>query len=126
MPKHTALSAPAFSFTFATMRFFAGLLSLYFILLAFVPCMDEVAHDHEAPVETTVVTLAMDGCSNHTHDEGDFCSPLCFCHCCHTHISLAQLNTVMAHQSATPAQHIDPIYTRGIQLVVGVFHPPQT
>lgn len=107
------------------MRFLAGLLSIYFILLAFVPCMDEAAHEHEAATEAIVSLGVADGCADHSHEEGDFCSPLCFCHCCHTHVSVAHPITLFQNALATPAKPLQPLVERGMEVVIGIFHPPQ-
>lgn len=48
-----------------------------------MPCSDELVSD-AAQDETHLVSAPHD---QHEHDEaaGDFCTPFCHCHCCHSH-----------------------------------------
>ena len=65
--------------TFAPMRLFALLFSLYLACLSCLPCADEAVGDRESD-------LVSINASPHTdHGRmalGDWCSPLCQCHCC--------------------------------------------
>lgn len=68
--------------TFASVKTIKILLSLYFLLLACIPCVDaEVAHK----TQTT---------EQHSGDEHhDLCPPFCTCNCCGT-LVISQLNVV--------------------------------
>lgn len=66
-------------------KFFAIILSLILLGLSVAPCADETTADSIAvPIEDTG--------SGHDHNESeDFCSPLCVCHCCHSHLVIQQI-----------------------------------
>ncbi|MBF9219472.1 DUF6660 family protein [Hymenobacter ruricola] len=61
------------------MRLLALLLSLYLTCLACLPCADDVA-TCAAPAQTSVSPASHS--EGGQHDLGDWCSPLCQCHCC--------------------------------------------
>jgi hypothetical protein len=51
--------------------------------LATLPCADA------AITETEQIVLA----DNHDHEgETDNCAPLCYCHCCHVHVTISTPN----------------------------------
>jgi len=61
------------------MRLLSLLFAFYFACLACMTCADEVSVCKEqAPV--TVAATAHSDC--HSSELGDWCSPLCQCHCC--------------------------------------------
>ncbi|MAO18990.1 hypothetical protein CSC80_03915 [Maribacter sp. 6B07] len=61
------------------MKFFAIILSIYFLALNFVPCSDASSVD-----EGTQVVSVMDFDGEHGQD-CELCSPFCQCQCCHSH-----------------------------------------
>jgi hypothetical protein len=61
------------------MRLFALLLSLYLTCLSCMPCTDEV-EVCMAQAQTTISATPHSDCGN--NGLGDWCSPLCQCHCC--------------------------------------------
>ncbi|WP_460676239.1 DUF6660 family protein [Hymenobacter coalescens] len=62
------------------MRFLALFFSLYFAVLACLPCADEAVARPLEPMQTTVAASTHAGC--HSEALGDWCSPLCQCRCC--------------------------------------------
>lgn len=52
-----------------------------------MPCADDPAVHHDGHGHDVVLTDIGTPCGDHHHNPEDACSPLCFCHCCHTHIS---------------------------------------
>lgn len=65
----------------------AFILASYILALAFVPCADDPSVHHEGHGHDVVLTDIGSPCGDHHHNPEDICSPLCFCHCCHTHIN---------------------------------------
>ena len=61
------------------MRLFALLLSLYLTCLSCMPCADEV-EVCIAQAQTTISATPHSDCGK--NGMGDWCSPLCQCHCC--------------------------------------------
>jgi hypothetical protein len=55
------------------------ILSLLILSMALLPCADE-------PVENHVVSVEMHD-QHEASGQHDLCSPLCTCHCCHSHIT---------------------------------------
>ncbi|WP_363322671.1 DUF6660 family protein [uncultured Tenacibaculum sp.] len=75
------------------MKFFAIILSFYFLALQVVPCNDDanIVDDSQ-----TISVVDFDG----DHDQDcEMCSPFCHCHCCHAHgISALNFFTDTEHQ----------------------------
>ncbi|RZJ87070.1 MAG: hypothetical protein EOO60_12620, partial [Hymenobacter sp.] len=73
-----AVNAAPLVLTLPPMRLFALLFSLYLTCLSCLPCADDV------PVrgEQTQMTISARSHSDGGHNMGDWCSPLCQCHCC--------------------------------------------
>ncbi len=69
------------------MRLIATILSVYVLLLAFVPCADEFS------IETSQEQALLQD-DYHPDEEGhsDFCTPFCHCHCCHSHVTFMDTN----------------------------------
>ena len=72
------------------MKFFAVILSFYFLGLNFVPCDDTVESDCEETVTVNIV-LDQDQHESEQDNGADECPPFCQCHCCHVHV--VQLNS---------------------------------
>ncbi len=69
--------------TFAQMKFFAQIFSMYLLVLSCLPCNDgEHGHEKDAanPIQFSV-SSDEHGCPQHQHCD-DSCTPLCGCHCC--------------------------------------------
>ena len=61
------------------MKLFATVLGIFFLCLATMPCADA------AVAENITVELS----TEHDHEgEADNCAPLCYCHCCHVHVTM--------------------------------------
>ena len=61
------------------MRLFALLFSLYLACLSCLPCADEVQTCVE-PAQASISAASHSDCGRNAL--GDWCSPLCQCHCC--------------------------------------------
>jgi hypothetical protein len=74
-------------------KFFAIILSFYFLALQVVPCNDDVTVVDDSQ---TISAVDFDG----DHDQDcELCSPFCHCHCCHAHaISAFDFFAEMEHQ----------------------------
>ena len=65
------------------MKLFAAFLSIFLLCLATLPCADAAVN------ETDPIVMA----DNHDHGEAaDNCAPLCYCHCCHVHVTITTPN----------------------------------
>ncbi len=58
----------------------AVLLSLFFLVLNFIPCNDGELLGNDSGIESIGAMGA-----NHDYGAADLCSPFCNCHCCHIH-----------------------------------------
>ena len=87
------ISQPAFALllqdkllTFAIVRFSAVILSLFFLVLTFVPCADDGIN-----LSTESGQIA-EGHSDH-NDATEMCPPFCECQCCNSQIITSNLVT---------------------------------
>lgn len=64
------------------MKYFALILSFYFLGLNFVPCEDAGELSGKDPL---VQEINQD--LKNTPNDTDDCSPFCQCHCCHVHVT---------------------------------------
>ncbi|RYU79555.1 DUF6660 family protein [Hymenobacter persicinus] len=86
------------------MRLLSVLFALYFACLACRSCAD-AAPVGSAPTATTVAAATHSDC--HGDALGDWCSPLCQCHCCGTAVMPLPAAPVVA-QSAMLRWYADP------------------
>ena len=107
------------------MRLFALLFSLYLTCLSCLPCADDV------PVrgEQTQTTISARSHSDGGHDMGDWCSPLCQCHCCAgavvTLLGTTPLVFPRPLQWATGSRHAPLIVAAPTRIAGDVWQPPQ-
>ncbi|OEK03066.1 hypothetical protein BFP97_16740 [Roseivirga sp. 4D4] len=97
----------------------ALILSVFLLGLSLVPCADE-------PVIDNIEISYQDASGGHDHNGSeDFCSPLCICHCCHSHLVVYQF--MMSYLEGFKFQGHKGDYTT--PLVSGYlsspFQPPQ-
>ncbi len=85
------------------MKFISVILSLYVLLLTFVPCSD--AHSNN-DLSDCISLIQQDRDQNHSSNDWDLCSPFCYCTCCQSvsHPDLTTLSKVdlVAHQRIIP------------------------
>ena len=67
------------------MRVISFILALFLFGTIFIPCTDS---DENQIVKTELITDATQDSDIHF----DFCSPLCSCHCCHSHVVTTMLS----------------------------------
>ncbi len=53
--------------------------------MSFAPCADK------AGVDSTEISLEYSEFEQGHNDSADLCSPLCICHCCHSHLLVQEL-----------------------------------
>ncbi|WP_424963905.1 DUF6660 family protein [Ekhidna sp.] len=98
---------------------FAFILSLFLLGLSVAPCTDETTAD-------SIEVSYQESGSDHDHNESeDLCSPLCVCHCCHSHLVVQQIFISELGILTFPLQrstYSDPI-TSGF--VGSLLQPPQ-
>ena len=90
------------------MRLFALLFSLYLACLSCLPCADEVQTCVE-PAQTSISAAPHSDCGRNAL--GDWCSPLCQCHCC--------AGAVVGFAGAAPL-----VFPRPVQWAAGPRHAP--
>ncbi|MGI4759826.1 MAG: DUF6660 family protein [Janthinobacterium lividum] len=107
------------------MRLFALLFSLYLTCLSCLPCADEV----QVCVEQTQQSISAASHSDCSHGMGDWCSPLCQCHCCAGAVvnllGTATLAFPKAPDWATATRHASLVVAAPTRLAVAVWQPPQ-
>ena len=67
------------------MRIVSLFLALFILWLSSYPCSDTTDAVDNSIVEYSVVDASIQPLAS---VEGDFCSLLCSCHCCHVHVTL--------------------------------------
>jgi hypothetical protein len=88
-----------------------------------MPCSDTLLGDHFIQ-ELMDYPSANHDDHGHDHDQ-DACSPLCFCHCCHTHITIQTnlMNEVIAEAPlSVGVPYHAPISSNHLDLL---FRPPR-
>ncbi len=108
------------------MRLFALLLSLYLTCLSCMPCADDVVVC-AAPAQTTMQATPHSDCSD--HGLGDWCSPLCQCHCCAgavlAPIKPVQLAITVPEQWTTGLRHGTMLVAAPTRSTADVWQPPR-
>ncbi|WP_081415677.1 MULTISPECIES: DUF6660 family protein [Aquimarina] len=101
------------------MKYFAFILSIYFLALNVVPCSDTGNITDDSQVVTMV---DFDG----DHDQDcELCSPFCQCHCCHVHtinFGLAVFKPLQPLISQDNFNHFDSV---GKDISLSLLQPPQ-
>jgi hypothetical protein len=108
------------------MRLFALLLSLYLTCLSCMPCTDEV-EVCVAQAQTTISATPHSDCGKNSF--GDWCSPLCQCHCC-AGVVLApfkpvQLAITPPEQWTTGRRHAALLVATPSSSTADVWQPPR-
>lgn len=78
------------------MKWFTLILSLYMVLIACIPCMDEEAMEENT--QTTAILKATTAQDQHA-PLPDLCSPLCLCSCCSGFV-INSVNTILPSPAA--------------------------
>lgn len=107
------------------MRLFALLFSLYLACLSCLPCADEVA----VCVEQAQTCIRAGSPAGSGHNLGDWCSPLCQCHCCGgviVPVALgAQADYLQVVEWATSPRHGRLVVAASTRALGAVWQPPQ-
>ena len=61
------------------------LFALYMAVLTVMPCSDADGHDHDS------ASTEWADQHDHSSDQEDDCSPLCFCQCCHVPVMVTSM-----------------------------------
>ena len=108
------------------MRLFALLLSLYLTCLSCMPCTDEV-EVCVAQAQTSMHATEHTDCGK--NGLGDWCSPLCQCHCCAgavlAPIKPVQLAIIGPEQWATSPRHGAMLIAAPTRSTADVWQPPR-
>jgi hypothetical protein len=101
------------------MKFFAFILSVYFLALTITPCIDVPKDDSLQKVELSKRVPV------NSQNEADHCSPFCACSCCATPV-ISQVY-VIHFDSFLHAQKYFPNYSSGYiaSLYVSIWQPPK-
>lgn len=108
------------------MRLFALLFSVYLSCLACMPCADDVPVC-VAQAQTSISATPHSDCGQ--NGLGDWCSPLCQCHCCAgaviAPIRAMQLVFPAPAQWATGSRHAPLLVAAPTPIARAVWQPPQ-
>ena len=107
------------------MRLFALLFSLYLTCLSCLPCADDVS----VRGEQTQTTISASSHSDCGHGMGDWCSPLCQCHCCAGAVVTLLGTTSLAFPRpprwAAGSRHAPLVVAAPTRIAGDVWQPPQ-
>ena len=107
------------------MRLFALLFSVYLTCLACMPCADDVPVC-VAQAQTSISAATHSDCGRNL---GDWCSPLCQCHCCAgavvTLLGMTPLAFPQPVQWATGPRHALLVVAAPTRFTGAVWQPPQ-
>lgn len=101
------------------MKPLAFILSILLLGLSVAPCADETNADD-------VKVSYQDTGTDHDHNgPEDLCSPLCVCHCCHSHVIVQQILVTELGVLAFPLQQV--VYRAPVtsEFVAALLQPPQ-
>ena len=108
------------------MRLLALLFAFYFACLSSMTCADEVAVCKDE-AQTTVTAASHADCA--ANSLGDWCSPLCQCHCCGGAILLFAAPPALAHSPlpewGDPQRHAELVVLAPTQASAAVWQPPR-
>ena len=108
------------------MRLFALLFALYLACLSCLPCADEVQTCVE-PAPASVSAASHSDCGRNAL--GDWCSPLCQCHCCAgavlAPVKPVQLALLAPEHWATSPRHGVLLVAASTPALGAVWQPPQ-
>lgn len=103
------------------MKFFAVILSFFFLMLTLLPCEDGSKVDENSSAEETVCFEK--DCENES--EG-LCSPFCQqCHCCQVHVTNLQVTDVVIYNSEISRNIIPQFEGAGEEVLISHFQPPR-
>ena len=103
------------------MKILAYILSIYILILTFVPCSD--VH-WDADDYSHISLIQQQDNHNHQDNEIDLCSPFCFCNCCQT---LSQPDIFASYQANLTFSEITyPLLIQNnIDRAISFWHPPK-
>jgi len=108
------------------MRLFALLFSLYLACLSCLPCADDVQVCVEQ-AQASISAASHSDCGRNAL--GDWCSPLCQCHCCAgavvTLFEAAKLAFPRPVQWAAGPRHAPLVVAAPTRVAAAVWQPPQ-
>lgn len=85
------------------MNFLKLLLTIYFMVLTLVPCNDVNNHPQNNVNQSYSALLNSE--DSHSKNQGDICSPLCSCSCCHITVGSFKLNPSLLLPKKTTGYH---------------------
>ncbi len=97
------------------MRYVALLLSLWFSVLTQVPCDDTLLLSSQHQVESYCV---------HINDHTEHCSPLCYCHCCHSPV-VAVVWSMPVIVFLHVFKEFNYRISVGQEVITPIWHPPK-
>ena len=110
------------------MKILAFILSLSVLMMALMPCTDEVFCETEISIsytETNCQTHDHSNSDDHSHTGEDSCPPLCSCQCCGTSLTIPQLTWLVEFEKEllfSFSFHYTFNYAYDINR--GIWHPP--
>lgn len=102
------------------MKFFAFILSIYILTLNLAPCSDYSVSDNESKTE---ISQLLD--TDTEHQDLDFCSPFCNCHCCHIHATHFRIAEFTVDETEIPTNIFFYYYGIEKNFNNSILQPPQ-
>lgn len=102
------------------MKLVSIFVALFILGLMTIPCSDALASADDAATE-----IAYSDIDESANFDGDFCSPFCSCHCCHTHLisDIKKLNEPILFPYDVYKAYYDRVI---IEPAFPIFQPPKT
>ena len=97
------------------MKAFAAILTIYVFGLILIPCEDSEYHHDSVSVDVEYVF---------GDSQSELCSPFCADHDCHTHITVAFVNSTYVPQQFVEAANVD-ITTNIPKPFFAIWQPPK-
>ncbi|MDT0691327.1 MULTISPECIES: DUF6660 family protein [Flavobacteriaceae] len=105
------------------MKFFAVILSVYFLGLNFIPCDDTAVSENQDTVSVSMeIYQDQPGDQQGTSDD---CPPFCQCHCCHIHLVRSTPSAFEIFEPKIP--FLTPLFGErvGKEIAFSHFQPPR-
>ncbi|WP_044000350.1 DUF6660 family protein [Hymenobacter swuensis] len=109
------------------MRLFALLFALYLACLSCLPCADDEVPTCAEPAQTSISATPHSDCGRNAF--GNWCSPLCQCHCCAgavvSFVGAAPLVFPGSAQWAAGPRHVPLVVAASTRIAAAVWQPPR-
>jgi hypothetical protein len=109
-----------FIFTFGPMKYFAFILSMFFMSLALFPCQD-----NEDMALSVIHVSIQKSHSGDNHADQESCPPFCSCSCCSTARQLTSMITMTVFSQTVTHLYPDYAISAIQEQAIKIWQPPQ-